>query len=113
MVKASSGEPDRQEIESTKGSTINTKPKFSVPFEIHDLTTENFTMLKQSFCNSKHRVWLRSETLVDGGNSGYANAMIKMYLSREQGSNTLNKIMGSVSYFAQTQDVAVIGSSIS
>lgn len=113
IVKASLEEPEREEYESTKGSTIFGSPTTTINFEIHDLSDENLTMLQNSYCNTKHKVWLRTGSLVIGGNDGFDGASIKMWISIEQGATPMNKIMGSLKFRYETQTVNVIGSNLS
>jgi hypothetical protein len=101
-VKGTMGEPDREEYEGPKGRTFNGQPTFEVPFEIWDITDENWEMMRQTYCNTQHKVWLLTKDYCMGGIEGLENAAIKMHVTIDEGFTSVNKIIGSVKFKADT-----------
>jgi hypothetical protein len=101
IVKGTMDEPDTEEYEGTKGKTYYGQPTFTVPFEIHDLTDENWLMMRKTYCNSQHKVWLLTQNYVMGGNEGISEVNFKMWVAIETGRTSLNKIMGQLKFRAE------------
>ncbi len=100
-VRATLSEPEQEEYEGTKGKTYYGQPTFTVPFEIHDITDENWTMMRNSYCNSQHKIWLLTPAYVIGGNVGIENVTFKMWVEISEGFTSMNKIMGSLKFRAE------------
>lgn len=97
-VKGTMGEPEREEYQAPKGKTIYGRPSFDVPFEIWDLTDENWEMMRKTYCNSSFKVWLITKSYVFGGNSGINDATFKMFPLIEEGENSINRISGNLKW---------------
>lgn len=104
-VKATMSEPEREEYNGTKGKTYYGQPTFTVPFEIHDITNENWEMMRKTFCNTQHKIWLLTPKYVMGGNEGISNVTIKMWIEIAEGYTSMNKIMGSLKFRADAVPV--------
>ena len=97
-VKGTMGEPEQEEYKGPKGITYNGQPSFEVPFEIWDITDENWEMMRQSYCNTSHKVWLLTKDYCMGGLDGLGDASFKMHIIIEEGFTSVNKIMGAVKW---------------
>ncbi len=100
-VKGTMSEPEQTEYEITKGKTVYGQPTFTVPFQIFDLTDENWEMMRKTYCNSQHRIWLLTQDYVMGGNEGIENVTFKMWIEIEDGYTSMNRIAGQLKFRAE------------
>ncbi len=113
QVKGSLGEPEQETTEGHMGVDIDSTPKFTLEFEILEITKENYESMQKSYCNIPVKMWYETRDARFGGEAGISPCKFKMFHSIEMGFNTLQKLPGRLQWFAKsaaTMDMKVTNS---